>query len=61
MKKRLIAEKRHAIRTAHAGGLEKGDDIGKDLLSILSEYLVTNTALRILISSSGEYGYRPPT
>ena len=33
---RLINEKRHAIQTAHAGGLEKADDIGKDLLSILS-------------------------
>jgi hypothetical protein len=33
---RLINEKKHAIQTAHSDGLEKADDIGKDLLSILS-------------------------
>ena len=35
-RKRLINEKKHAIKTAHSDGLEKADDIGKDLLSILS-------------------------
>jgi hypothetical protein len=34
----LIEEKKRAIREAHKGGLEKGHDIGKDLLSICSEY-----------------------
>lgn len=30
---RLIAEKKRAIAATHTTGLEKGDDIGKDLLS----------------------------
>jgi hypothetical protein len=34
--KRLIAEKKHAIQSAHADGFEKADVVGKDLLSILS-------------------------
>lgn len=32
---RILAEKKAAVRKAHAGGLEKGDEIGKDLMSIL--------------------------
>ncbi|RSH95125.1 hypothetical protein EHS25_000211 [Saitozyma podzolica] len=32
--KRLIEEKKKAIRQQHAGGLEKGDDIGTDMLSL---------------------------
>lgn len=34
---RLIQEKKWAIKQAHTTGLEKGDDIGKDLLSLCSE------------------------
>lgn len=34
---RLVEEKKKAVEAAHADGLEKGHDVGKDLLSILSE------------------------
>ncbi|ORY33012.1 putative cytochrome P450 [Naematelia encephala] len=33
--RKLLRDKKDAVRKAHADGLEKGDDIGKDLLSIL--------------------------
>jgi hypothetical protein len=57
IKQRLINEKRHAIQTAHAGGLEKADDIGKDLLSILSG----SFALRAHVSADhqSELTWRP--
>jgi len=42
----LINEKKHAIKTAHADGLEKADDIGKDLLSILSASPVSKLVYR---------------
>jgi hypothetical protein len=41
--KRLIAEKKHAIQSAHANGFEKADVVGKDLLSILSTSLHPST------------------
>lgn len=41
---RLIEEKKYAIQSSHANGLEKGEDIGKDLLSILSELCAYNTS-----------------
>lgn len=55
---RLINEKRHAIQTAHSEGLEKADDIGKDLLSILST-CASVQRLPKLNHSPSEHGDRP--
>lgn len=35
--KRLIEEKKWTIQQAHSDGIEKSDDIGKDILSSCSE------------------------
>jgi hypothetical protein len=39
MEQRLVEDKKRAILAAGDGGLEKGSDMSKDLLSVLSQYL----------------------
>ena len=37
---KLVDDKKKAVAAAHGGNLEKGHDIGKDLLSVVGELLL---------------------
>ena len=66
--KRLVEQKKRAVMASHENGLEKGSDIGKDLLSILSEIrgtayiceIVKQIKLHtdVISASESEYGIR---